>query len=531
MESRAPKFYGISGRLESQDNYLADLQIEAAVKRIKPPVIINDLALGGDPTTVAEEINKLIQTRIIDEQLNAPPICSISCSAPLVHRYNLGKICPTCGYAVTEHRIESELWVRAPEEIGSFINPRFWAMFNAFFNNKKPRKFERDNVAVGQGSDLMMWLIDPYYVPDEPDSRRAADVKRILAEHNVERGIGKFITNSKRIFELLTREDVWRQIYPPQKNNSSASEVLRLQWLNFFNTQHDAIFTKHLPIISSKLIISEEKRNGIQIDPIFTLAIDAVKNIAQLYTKRRPQDPRFVVSRALKANRQLAYFYIDYRRERLEQKPGDYRAKVSSTHVCNSGRATISPIVAPHDAWKLVAPWRWSVGILSTDIESKLKDRGYTPRQAERIVAKASMQYCPLVDEIFKELIKESPGGRGILVLPLRNPTLVQLSIQALWISEITTDVDQCSLRISVRVIKMANADFDGDQFMVYRPTDQREFDLAMAYRPDEGFMSSTDVNRVERGMVKHNEVISMENRFLMEADEDSEMGRALEEL
>ncbi|MGL5223297.1 MAG: hypothetical protein ACRC8I_10330, partial [Plesiomonas shigelloides] len=140
MESRAPKFYGISGRLESQDNYLRDQLIEAAAKKIKPPVIINDLALGGDPTAVAEEINKLIQTRVIDEQLNAPPICSISCSAPLAHRYNLGKICPTCGYRVTENRIESDLWVRAPDEIGSFINPRFWAMFNAFFNNKKPRK-------------------------------------------------------------------------------------------------------------------------------------------------------------------------------------------------------------------------------------------------------------------------------------------------------------------------------------------------------------------------------------------------------
>ncbi|QVW55646.1 hypothetical protein pEaSNUABM9_00050 [Erwinia phage pEa_SNUABM_9] len=528
---KAPRFYGISGRLESQDKYLLDLMIEADAKRIKPPTIINDIAIGGDPIRVAEQIDLLVQNRIVGEQLNSTPICDILCENPTAHRYNLGKVCPCCGFRVTENRIESDVWMRAPDEIGHFVNPRFWAMFNAFFNTKKIRKFDRNKVGVGNGSDLMMWFLDPYYRSDEPDSKRAQVVKRIMEEHGIRRGIHYFVDHHKTIFEILTKPESWREIYPPQRNNSTESEVLRDQWKRLFESQASAMFPRHLPVISSKLIVSEEGRRGVMIDPVYTSAIDAVKNIAQLYTRKRAVDPRFMISRALKANRQLAYFYIDFRRENLEQKPGGYRAKVSSTHVCNSGRATISPIASPHDAWKLKAPWRWSVGLLSVDIESKLMDRGYTSRQCERIVAKAAMQYDPLVDEIFKELIKESPGGLGILVLPLRNPTLVQLSIQALWIDEIVTDVNQCSIRISDRVIKMANADFDGDQLMVYRPTDQREIDLAMAYRPDNGFMSSTNVNEVERGMVLHSELISMQNRFLIEADEDEEMGMALEDL
>jgi len=529
---QAPKFYGISGRLEAQDHYLRDLLIEAGAKQIKPPTIINDLAIGGDPIKVAEQIDLLVQNRIIDEQLNSAPICSITCDNPIAHRYNLGKQCPCCGYRVTENRIESDVWLRAPDEIEYFINPRFWAMFNAFFNNnKKPRKFDRTKVAIGNGSDLMMWFLDPYYRSDEPDSKRAAVVKRIMEEHGVRRGIHYFTGHYKQIFEILTRPDNWREIYPPQRNNASESEILRTQWIELIETQGKAILTKHLPIISSKMIVSEEGRRGVVIDPIFTAAIDSVKNIAQLYTRKRSMESRFVISKALKANRQLTYFHIDFRRETLEQKPGHYRAKVSSTHVCNSGRATISPIASPHDAWKLVAPWRWSVGLLSVDIESKLLQRGFTSRQCERIVAKAAMQYDPLVDEIFKELIAESPGGMGILVLPLRNPTLVQLSVQALWIDQIITDVDQCSIRISDRVIKMANADFDGDQLMVYRPTDQIEIDLAMAFRPDNGFMSSTKVNEVERGMILHSELISMQNSFLLEAEEDGEVGLALEDL
>jgi len=527
---RAPKYYGVSGRLINHDGYLRDLYIEAAAKGIKPPTVINDVAENGDAIETAELIDQIIQNRIVDEELNSAPICSLTCEKPIAHRPNLGRKCPTCGYVVTEHRIESEVWIRAPEEMGNFINPRFWSLFNAFFGSKF-KKFDRNKVTVERGSDLMMWMIDPYYRPDEPDGKRAHVVKRILEEHRFERGLRNFVDHHKTIFAILTSSEAWREIYPPTRHNARDSELQRMQWKTMFETQAHAMFPTHLPLISPKLIVTEEGRRGVMIDPVFTGAIDAVKNIALLYTRSKSLEPRFLVSKAIKANRQLAYFYIDYRRESMEGKPGHYRAKIGSTYIPFGGRATISPISEPHDAWKLKAPWRWSVGLMAVDIENKLLRRGYSPRQCERIVAKACMQYIPLVHEIFKELIAESPGGLGIMVEPLRNPTLVQLSVQTLYIDEIVTDVNQCSLRISDRVIKMANGDFDGDQFQVRRPVDQREMELALAYRPDNGFMSSTDVDRVEHGMILHNELISMQNQFLMEADEDDVMGLPLEEI
>ncbi|AWN08966.1 putative DNA-directed RNA polymerase beta subunit 1 [Salmonella phage STsAS] len=463
----------------------------------------------------------MVQNRIIDEELNSAPVCSLDCKAPIAHRYNLGRKCPTCGYVVTEHRIESDVWLRAPDEMGNFVNPRFWALFNAFFNGKL-KKFDRNKVTIERGPDLMMWMIDPYYRCDEPDGKRAHAVKRILEEHQYVRGIRNLVDHHKTIFQILTSPEAWKEIYAPNRHNADEGERLRLQWKRLFETQSRAFFPKHLPLISSKLIVTEEGRRGVMVDPVFTGAIDAVKNIALLYTRRKPVEARFLTSRAIKANRQLAYFYVDFRRESMEGKPGDYRAKVGSTHIPFGGRATISPISEPHDAWKLKAPWRWMVGLMSVDLESKLLDRGYSARQCERIVAKAAMQYDPLVDELFKELIAETPGGLGIMVEPLRNPTLVQLSVQTLYIDEVVTDVNQCSLRISDRVIKMANGDFDGDQFQVRRPIDQTEMDLALQYRPDNGFMSSTDVDRVEHGMVLHNELISMQNQFLIEAGEET---------
>lgn len=103
------------------------------------------------------------------------------------------------------------------------------------------------------------------------------------------------------------------------------------------------------------------------------------------------------------------------------------------------------------------------------------------------------------------------------------------MSIQTLFISAVNPDVTQCSLRISDRVIKAPNADFDGDQLQVRRLVDTTEMDLALAYRPDNGFMSSTNVDEVSSSMVLHNELISMENRFLRDTEEDLEAGIAID--
>ena len=70
--------------------------------------------------------------------------------------------------------------------------------------------------------------------------------------------------------------------------------------------------------------------------------------------------------------------------------------------------------------------------------------------------------------------------------------------------------------------------DFDGDQLQVRRLVDTTEMDLALAYRPDNGFMSSTNVDEVSSSMVLHNELISMENRFLRDTEEDLEAGIAI---
>lgn len=529
---RVPRTFGISGLMQAPDLYFKELMDEAVNKQIAPPVVINDLALENDPETVMNTIDRLIQNRIIDERINSSPICYTGCEHPITQRYNLGVRCPSCGFRVTENRLESEVVLRAPDEVGFFVNPRFWMVFNATFGCSQFDKFERKAVtSLERGADLMMWMISPHYVPNSPFSAQAQKFVRTLERLGYQRGLLYFAQNYRKVFEMITEPDNWRELYPSTGRRFMASERMRKAFIELVRGQGQEFFTRHLLLVPSKLITAEETRRGISVDPVFVGAVDAVKNLASLYAPGRSREARFVAGRAVKINRQLAYFHMDFRNELMGPKPGLYRAKCSATFTPHSGRATITPITEPHDAWKLKAPWRWSVNLLSIDIQSKLMHRGYTARQSARIVEKACMQYDPLVDEIFKELIRESPSGQGIMVSPLRNPTLVQLSIQTVWIDEIMTDVDICSVRIGVRIIKMSNADFDGDQLMFYRPVDANEMRMALDLRPDQGMMSANDAGVVAHGMVLHNEPISMHSRMLADAEPDMCPGIPVEEL
>ena len=532
------KHYGLSLQLVGleQEYYTSVLKCTARGRPL--PILINKVAESGDDLKVREVIQTHLQNRIIDEELNSAPICSVECPSPVSQKYNLGRVCPTCGNKVTVRELETEIWLEAHPEVGTFVNPRFWMLFSKYFGNMKLKKFERGVVTLNRNSDITAWMVDPTYHPEalnKPGRSRFKFVVNLLSEYGYVRDVNYFRSNFHSIMGILTSFENWHQIMntaSTRRDDAMAkhakSERDRRDWVDFVAMYSDKIFTKYLPLISPMLIVAEETDGRVTVDPIYTAQVDAGKTIGSIYTNERQLAPRVILGRSMRANRQLAYFYVDYRREHASQKTGDYRGKNSSTFIPFSGRATISPITGMHDPYKMKSPWRWTINLLSIQIENKLHRRGYTPKEILRIMDYGCMQYDSLLEEIFYELVKESPGGRGIKVVPLRNPTLVQLSVETLYIDEIITDVNQCSLLISVLVIKPMNADFDGDQLMVYLPSDSIEMELADALLPEHGIISASSPNEVDSGMTLHNELISIQNRFLVDDEEDNFPGTGL---
>lgn len=535
------KYHGISFELISHDQYYDQMVAASVVEGGQAPMVINDIVKGRyfperGIDTVAK-LSVLLQNQITDDVINDAPICSVVCDSPIGNRYNIGKTCPSCGTVVTERRLRTDMWIETPVAESWFVNPRFWMLFNHTVGGFVFSKFERDkSIHRNRGNDLMLWMIDPTYrMENLKNDSRVATAIEILSEIGYVRDVVSLHDNFDRVMSTLASPENWVRLFKVPQNNIHGirqRELDRERFLKIIREQRHAIFSKKLPIIPTKLIVSEINDGKLKVDPVYQALHDVAKGIAELYYFTNTPPKHKSLRRMSKINKLMAYFYSDYRKESLEQKTGEYRGKLSRTYVAFSGRATITPISGVHDPLKLVAPWRWFVNLMKVDIASKLKRRGYSRRQSKKIILYASMQHHDEVADILRELIRESPGGLGILVLPLRNPTLVQLAVQALWIDDFETDVNQCSLRISVNVIKMANGDFDGDQLMVWRPIGQEEYDLAQHHRPDQGFMSAETADEVAHGMILHNELISMQNSYLRKGvDEDEHVGVSLDSL
>jgi hypothetical protein len=81
-----------------------------------------------------------------------------------------------------------------------------------------------------------------------------------------------------------------------------------------------------------------------------------------------------------------------------------------------------------------------------------------TPNECNSFLHTYTNKYNEDLDNLLKELIAESPEGKIPIILQ-RNPTLVRLSAQHLYITKIKTDPDINTTSMSVLALKGPNAD------------------------------------------------------------------------
>jgi len=131
----------------------------------------------------------------------------------------------------------------------------------------------------------------------------------------------------------------------------------------------------------------------------------------------------------------------------------------------------ITSISTPHRYDDLHLPWGLTVQLLKYHIINKLNrrinpktGRVYTAVEALNFVYDNVLRYDAEMDAILKELIAESNGGRGFIVLFARNPTLQRGSIQQFYVPKIKTNVADNTISMSPICLRAPNADFDGDQ-------------------------------------------------------------------
>lgn len=392
------------------------------------PAIINTLSEATDEERIA--LNKRIFTTFDTDLMSNIPKCSCD---TLTGQHNLGVVCTNCGTPVVyqmDQTIEPMLWMASPKEVSALINPHIWIMLNEFF---KVGNFE-----------ILKYLTDTTY----RSTGVREDVVDILQEAGVKRGYNSFCDNFDHIIKTLFES----KRFKPKREKA---EPL----IAFLAANRNKIFCQYLPVPNKSILIVENTVVGKYVDFTIINAIEAIRLLVSIDTKGLAQHVK--ENRTAKAITALSKFYYDYYGKNLASKEGSFRHNVFGSLAHFSFRAVISSITQRHEYDEIYIPWGVGVTVFNLHLMNKLLKRNFTVNEAMGYLNAHANKHSTLLEEIFQELIDESPQ-KGIYCTAQRNPSLERGSAQRVKITRVKNDVQDPTVSISIITVKAYNADFDG---------------------------------------------------------------------
>ncbi len=396
------------------------------------PVIINDAIEGSEDDKAA--FNKLIYTKYTGDLLSNMPVCE--CGS-LYGESNKNNTCTNCNTVVKspiDQVLEPLVWIRRPNGVSKLINPIMWTMLK--------NKFTKS------GFEIIRWICDTTYHP----TVKIPPIMDSVMQLNIPRGYNNFVENFDKIIESLFN----LKGFKPKKGMTDPLRELIHQY-------RSCIFSDYIPLVNRALLVIEESNVGTYVDPIITGAVDAIRTMAYIDSPLSNYSVRTKENRTIKTIALLAEFYDGLARTTLAKKEGIFRKHVFGTRSHFSFRAVISSLTANEDYDEIYIPWGIGVSVLRVHLENKLERLGYTPNEMVGFLNEHANKHHPLLEQLFKELIDESPH-KGIPVIFQRNPSLERGSAQAMCITKVKSNVDDPTISLHILSVTGYNADYDGDQ-------------------------------------------------------------------
>lgn len=400
-----------------------------------PPIVLNEFDISSD--AAREELSLQLYTHYNGTSLSVLPQCRCG---RLSGVYLLDRVCPECNvevHFVTEKELEPILWVAPPTGVSTLIQPQCWTIIS--------------RALTYGGLNILEYLCNPNIslpVIQPKEAQRFLQLK-------IPRGLNYFHEHFDEIIERLFSVNLIFANKPKRAKNEFA------MWLERYR---DCIFTKHLPCPSKMSLITERTVTSSYAEPTMPLIVNAVLTITNTENSTRPLSIEVKQARATEAIKRFAEYHQEVKKNVLFGKPGWARKQLFGSRLHWTFRGVITSLSENHVRDEIHMPWSMSVMLLQMHLFNKLLALNYTPDEANNLVEDSVLQYNPLIDKLFKELIAESPVG-GLPILFGRNPTLVRGSIQLLRITRINTDPKINSIAMSVLILSEPNADFDGDRF------------------------------------------------------------------
>jgi hypothetical protein len=392
------------------------------------PIIVNDLSQATKEEKA--RINRLISTTYVKTDLfSNEPTCD--CGA-LSGGYSLGVICNNCKEPVKgifDQQLKSLIWMRSPNGVAPLINPVMWKMLSKKFTKK--------------GYNIIDWFCNTDY---QPSAAKPLEIQELINLGAI-RGYNNFVTNFDYYIDML---------YTLKSFKSKKSEDDDLKIL--IKNQRDSVFSNFLPLPNKALLVIEDTNTAVYVDPIIVGAIDAIRTISSIDNSVEEYTLRQKENRTIKTIAKLSDFYYEMYKDILSSKTGLFRRHVFGTRNNFSTRAVISSNTKKHEYDELHFAWGHACTMLKIHIVNKLFKRGFTPNQCTGFIQKHTNLYHPMLDDIFKELIDESPE-KGLVGTYIRNPSLARGSVQRMKITKVKTDVTDPTITMSILSVVGFNAD------------------------------------------------------------------------
>lgn len=417
-------------------------------------VIINDIDVMS--MEGKDKLNSLLYTRYEGDALNVLPSCDCG---ELKGEYNVGVRCDNCGSEVlplTERPLESTLWIAAPKGVRALINPVMWTILS--------------NAMSGENFRLLEWLCNSGYVPKNPNAGMLHRAKSL----KLKRGLNNFHDNFDEIMQVVFSNKLYK---------GRARDLI-----DFVHENRDRVFCQHLPVPTKLGFITETNGSATYADSTMYPALDAIRTISSIESGPSQPPLRVKENRTAKAISQLAKYYEDFVRESLGKKEGWFRKHVFGSRTHFSFRAVINSLSDNHEYDEVHLPWGLAVSVLRAHLTNKLLALGKTPNEINKFLKEHTLVYHPLLDQLFQELIDESPYG-GIPIVLQRNPTLKRGSAQALRVTRVRQEVRINTISLSTLILKAPNADFDGDEMNGLIILDHKLYEAMQALAPHNGVL------------------------------------------
>ena len=447
----------------------------------EPPMVVNDLNLDFGTKEGKDQLAMYLSFQFDGDVIPAVPTCL---GGHIGGEDKLGvkcKICDTRVSNLVDRAVDQGVWIRPPEGVKGFINPEVW-------NVLSPR------LTPLKSFSMMSWVCDPNY------SETLPAYQGVLEEYKKvhKRGMNYVLENFDEVIRFIITSKLCSKLSMQDKADIQL----------FLLQNRDKVVQQYLPLPSSIFVVSEKTAMGTYADEKTPALLDAIYMITSTYGSAIALNQRQRESHTARFMAAIGPCYQNICTKFIGSKYGLIRRQLIGSRLHFTGRGVITSISDAHHYEEIHVPWAFAVQILEPHLQSKLMRRGFSANEALEFLEDHTLQWHPLLRQLFDELIAEAPPIddfppgifedldedpsllRGIPCLFQRNPSLTRLSAQCLRITRIKDDVEDYTISVSNMILVSWNADYDGDELNMLLCLDKKMLSWFNRFRPHLGMRS-----------------------------------------